>query len=82
MPDNVALTAAVERLEPPPVRRTLSTIVPDVEEHHGRLWGVARVSTAGKLTDRELAGLKEEWKEIAAHGWGVLFSGRYIFFDT
>lgn len=58
--------------------RKISTIVPDVEEHHGRLWGVARVSTAGKLTDRELAGLKEEWKEIAAHGWGVLFASRIL----
>lgn len=58
--------------------RKISAIVPDVEEHHGRLWGVARVSTAGKLTDRELAGLKEEWKEIAAHGWGDLFASRTL----
>lgn len=58
--------------------RKISAIVPDVEEHHGRLWGVARVSTAGKLTDRELAGLKEEWKEIAAHGWGELFASRTL----
>lgn len=58
--------------------RKISAIVPDVEEHHGRLWGVARVSTAGKLTNRELAGLKEEWKEIAAHGWGDLFASRTL----
>ena len=58
--------------------RKISAIVPDVEEHHGRLWGVARVSTAVKLTDRELAGLKEEWKEIAAHGWGDLFARRTL----
>ncbi len=58
--------------------RKISAIVPDVEEHHGRLWGVARVSTAGKLTDHELAGLKAEWKEIAAHGWGELFASRTL----
>lgn len=56
----------------------ISSIVPDVEEHHGRLWGVARVSTTGRLTVRELAGLKEEWKEIAAHGWGELFASRIL----
>ena len=58
--------------------RKISAIIPDVEEHHGRLWGVARVSTAGKLTDHELAGLKAEWKEIAAHGWGELFASRTL----
>lgn len=52
----------------------ISSIVPDVEEHQGQLWGVAQVSTRGELTERELAGLREEWKEIAAHGWGDLFA--------
>lgn len=58
--------------------RKISSIIPDVEECHGRLWGVARVSTAGKLTDRELTRLKEEWKEIAAHGWGDLFASHIL----
>ena len=58
--------------------RKISSIIPDVEECHGRLWGVARVSTTGELTDRELTGLKEEWKEIAAHGWGELFASRTL----
>ncbi len=56
----------------------ISSIVPDVEEHQGQLWGVARISTRGELTERELAGLKEEWKEIAAHGWGDLFASRTL----
>ncbi len=56
----------------------VSTIVPDVEEHQGQLWGVARICTKGELTERELAGLKEEWKEIAAHGWGDLFASRIL----
>ena len=56
----------------------ISAIVPDVEEHQGQLWGVARISTRGELTERELAGLKEEWKEIAAHGWGDLFASRTL----
>ena len=53
-------------------------IVPDVEEHQGQLWGVAQVRTNGELTKRELEGLKEEWKEIAAHGWGDLFASRTL----
>ncbi len=56
----------------------ISSIVPDVEEHQGQLWGVAQISTRGELTERELAGLKEEWKEIAAHGWGDLFASRTL----
>lgn len=56
----------------------ISFIVPDVEEHQGQLWGVAQISTRGELTERELAGLKEEWKEIAAHGWGDLFASRTL----
>ncbi len=56
----------------------ISSIVPDVEEHQGQLWGVALVSTRGELTERELAGLREEWKEIAAHGWGDLFASRTL----
>lgn len=56
----------------------ISSIVPDVEEHQGQLWGVARVSTTGRLTGRELTGLKEEWKEIAAHGWGELFASHTL----
>ena len=56
----------------------VSTIVPDVEEHQGQLWGVAQICTKGELTERELAGLKEEWKEIAAHGWGDLFASRIL----
>ena len=56
----------------------ISSIVPDVEEHQGQLWGVAQISTRGALTERELAGLKEEWKEIAAHGWGDLFASRTL----
>ena len=56
----------------------ISSIVPDVEEHQGQLWGVAQVSTRGELTERELVGLKEEWKEIAAHGWGELLASRTL----
>lgn len=56
----------------------IASIVPDVEEHQGQLWGVAQISTRGALTERELAGLKEEWKEIAAHGWGDLFASRIL----
>ncbi len=56
----------------------ISAIVPDVEEHQGQLWGVAQVSTRGELTERELSGLKEEWKVIAAHGWGDLFASRIL----
>lgn len=56
----------------------ISAIIPDVEEHQGQLWGVAQVSTRGELTERELAGLKEEWKEIAVHGWGDLFASRTL----
>lgn len=52
----------------------IASMFPDVEEHQGRLWGVVKVCTTGKLTDREMAGLKEEWKVIAAQGWGDLFS--------
>ena len=52
----------------------IASMFPDVEEHQGRLWGVVKVCTIGELTDREMAGLKEEWKEIAAHGWGEQFS--------
>ena len=28
--------------------------------------------------EQELSGLKEEWKEIAAHGWGDLFASRTL----
>ena len=56
----------------------ISSIVPDVEEHQGQLWGVAQICTKGELTEQELSGLKKEWKEIAAHGWGDLFAGRTL----
>lgn len=54
------------------------SMFPDVEEHQGRLWRVVKVCTAGKLTEREMAGLKEEWKEIAGCGWGDQFSCRTL----
>lgn len=54
--------------------RKVSSMVPDVEEHQGKLWGVLKVSTAMELTDREMEGLKEEWKTIAAYGWGEQFA--------
>lgn len=56
----------------------IASLVPDVEEYEGRLWGAVKVRTTGKLTDREMAGLKEEWKGIASLGWGDQFSCRTL----
>lgn len=58
--------------------RKVSFMFPDVEEHQGQLWGILNIRTAMELTDREMEGIKEEWKEIAAHGWGEQF-GYHVF---
>lgn len=45
-------------------------MTPDVEAYAGSLWGVLTVRTYGKLNDRELAAVMEEWKAMADSGWG------------
>lgn len=50
-------------------RKTVS-MIPDVEEYGGNLWGVVHVTTEGELTENEYHGLMKEWKEIMSEGWG------------
>ncbi|WP_455437655.1 hypothetical protein [Hungatella hathewayi] len=50
-------------------KKTVS-MIPDVEEYGGNLWGVVRVATAGELTENEYRGLKKEWERIMSEGWG------------
>lgn len=50
-------------------RKTVS-MIPDVEEYGGNLWGVVHVTTEGELTENEYHGLMKEWKEIMSECWG------------
>jgi hypothetical protein len=50
--------------------RKVRCMWPDVEAKDGELWGVLKVDTVAALTDREKTALTEEWRLIAAEGWG------------
>ncbi|WP_242828163.1 hypothetical protein [Enterocloster clostridioformis] len=50
-------------------------MTPDVEAYAGSLWGVLTVRTYGKLNDRELAAVMEEWKAMAEYS-GVKYITR------
>lgn len=52
------------------LKRRVASMVPGVTEYAGELWGILTVKTYGELTDREMEGLKAEWKDITEIGWG------------
>ena len=60
------------------LKRRVASMVPGVTEYAGELWGILTVKTYGELTDREMEGLKAEWKEIAEIGWGEQLMERPI----
>ena len=52
---------------------TVHSVVFDVEQRHGRLWGVAECQISGELSAGELAALKKYISGQASDGWGEGF---------
>lgn len=52
------------------LKQRIKSMVPDVAEYAGELWGVLDIETYGELTHNEMECLRIEWKNIAEHGWG------------
>lgn len=52
------------------LKKQVAAMIPDVEEHYGSLLGVLTVRTYGKLNDREMEALIEEWRVMVSGGWG------------
>lgn len=60
------------------VNQKVKSYVFTVEEHHGRLWGVAECEVYGALTDEEMAALRETVSGQASDGLGEGFEQREI----
>ncbi len=67
--------------KPDSVNDKVHSVVFDVEQRHGRLWGVAECQISGELSDGELAALKKYISGQASDGWGEGFEQREIALD-
>ena len=67
--------------KPDSVNDKVHSVVFDVEQRHGRLWGVAECQISGELSAGELAALKKYISGQASDGWGEGFEQREIELD-
>ena len=67
--------------KPDSVNDKVHSVVFDVEQRHGRLWGVAECQISGELSAVELAALKKYISGQASDGWGEGFEQREIALD-
>ena len=67
--------------KPDSVNDKVHSVVFDVEQRHGRLWGVAECQISGELSAEELAALKKYISGQASDGWGEGFEQREIELD-
>ena len=67
--------------KPDSVNDKVHAAVFDVEQRHGRLWGVAECQISGELSAGELAALKKYISGQASDGWGEGFEQREIALD-
>ena len=63
------------------VNDKVHSVVFDVEQRHGRLWGVAECQISGELSAGELAALKKYISGQASDGWGEGFEQQEITLD-
>ena len=67
--------------KPDSVNDKVHSVVFDVEQRHGRLWGVAECQISGELSAGELAALKKYISGQASDGWGEGFEQQEITLD-
>lgn len=60
----------VEQLENKLLRQKVISMRPMTEEWNGRLWGVLEVKSYEELQPEELGKVIEQWRGLAAAGWG------------
>lgn len=67
--------------KPDSVKDKVYSVVFDVEQRHGRLWGVAECQISGELSAVELAALKKYISGQVSDGWGEGFEQQEIALD-